>query len=201
LAKIVDYWFRFHLVKAVIAALLLGVLVALAVHVWRAFLRTGRPAVLAPAGVLVTTLALFAAAAMMANVQGAVAPFASLLPMLLDGPADGPLTLTLEQIRDRLASSTDPTPAPLEAMISDFVAYHVALAVIAAIGAVVLSIASVVSWRRFRSADSSRQRRLLGSFGVLASVLVLAVLVVTAANVSTAVDPAPALLAFFRGGR
>jgi len=200
LADIVDYWFRYHLVKAVIAALLLGVLVALAVHLWRAFLRAGRPAALASAGVLVTTLALFAVAVVMANVQGAVAPFASLLPMLQDGRADGALTLTLEQIRERLSSSTGRAPAPLEEMISDFATYHVALAAVAAIGATVLSIVSIVLWRRFRAADSARKRRLVGSFGVLTSVLVLAILTIMAANVSTALNPAPALLAFFQGG-
>ena len=40
LQRVVDYWFRFHLVKGGIAALLLIVLVALAVLLWRTYLRT-----------------------------------------------------------------------------------------------------------------------------------------------------------------
>jgi hypothetical protein len=200
LAAIVDYWFRYHLVKAVIAALLLGVLGVLAVQLWRAFLRTGRPAAVAAGGVLVTTLAFSARVVVMANIQGAVAPFASLLPMLLDGPADPALTRTLAQVQDGLTGSAGRTPAPLAAMVGDFATYHVALAVVAAAGALVLSLASTVLWRRFRAAGTPRKRRLVGSFGVLTSVLVLVFLLSAAANVSTAAEPEPALLAFFRGG-
>jgi hypothetical protein len=39
LQKVVDYWFRYHVVKAVIAALLLLVLTALGLLIWKAFLR------------------------------------------------------------------------------------------------------------------------------------------------------------------
>jgi hypothetical protein len=39
-----------------------------------------------------------------------------------------------------------------------------------------------------------------GSLGVLSAVLSLAVIVVAVANLGTATNPAPALLAFFNGG-
>ncbi|MBO4209944.1 hypothetical protein GSF22_28715, partial [Micromonospora echinofusca] len=85
LTRVVDYWLRYHLAKAVIAALLLAVLVALGIRLGRAFRRDGGPGAgrrgaLASAGIVVTVLASFSLALVMANVQGAVAPFASLLP-------------------------------------------------------------------------------------------------------------------------
>jgi hypothetical protein len=210
LQRVVDYWFRYHVAKAVIAAMLLIVLVALGVLLWKAFLRAGglgagRRAALASAGILVTMLALFSLAAVMANVQGAVAPFASLLPMLAVGATDGELADTLDQVRRRLADSQSAdgrNPPALEVMISDFSRYHVALAVVAAIVAVVLIGVGVVLLKRFARTGSSdrRTRRVLGSFGVLSALVSLVVIVVVVANTTTAADPAPALSAFFDGG-
>jgi hypothetical protein len=210
LERVVDYWFRYHVAKAVIAAILLIVLVALGVLAWKAFLRAGglgagRRAVLVSAGVLVTVLALCSSATVMANVQGAIAPFASLLPMLTAGESDGELADTLDQVRQRLADSLsagDQAPPALKVMISDFSRYHVALAVIAVIVAVVLIGMSVVSWMRFARTGSSdrRTRRVSGSFGVLSALSSLLVIVVGVANTTTAADPAPALLAFLDGG-
>ncbi|MEV0028413.1 hypothetical protein [Nocardia sp. NPDC050793] len=208
LESVVDYWFRYHVAKAVIAAILLVVLVALGVLLWKAFLRAGGPevgkrAVLATAGVLVTMCALFSLVLVMANFQGAAAPFSSLLPLLTGGGAEGELADTLDQIRQRLAESLSAggqTPPPLEVMIGDFARYHVAMAVIAGTVAAVFIGVSVVMWKRFAGTGSGRTRRLLGSFGVLSVVLLLAVIVVVVANTTTAADPGPALLAFFEGG-
>jgi hypothetical protein len=150
-------------------------------------------------------LALSSLAIVMANVQGAAAPFASLLPMLADGPTDGELTDTLEQARQRLADSLNsggPTSPALDVMISDFVRYHVAMAVIATIVAVVLIATSVALWKRFARTGSSDRptRRVLASFAALSATLSLVLIVVAVANTTTAADPAPALLAFFDGG-
>jgi hypothetical protein len=81
LQHVVDYWFRFHLIKGGIAALLLIVLGALTVLLWRTFLRadglgTGSRAALVSAGTAAPMLALSALAVVMANLQGAMAPFA-----------------------------------------------------------------------------------------------------------------------------
>ncbi|MFI0479405.1 hypothetical protein [Actinomadura sp. 9N215] len=210
LERVVDYWFRYHLAKAAIAALLLIVLVALGIRVWKAFVRadglgTGKSVALASTGVLVTMLALFSLVAVMANLQGVVAPYSSLLPMLTAGATDAQLTGTLDQIRRQLADSpgTDGHTAPaLQLMIDDFARYHVAMAVIAAIVAAVLSVLSAVLWRWFARTEPSgrRTRRVLGSFGVLSALLSLAGIVVAVANTTTAADPAPALLAFFQNG-
>ncbi|MFB6836901.1 hypothetical protein [Streptomyces sp. NPDC056361] len=216
LARIIDYWFRFHVAKAVIAALLLITLVALAVLLRKAFLTAGgfgagRRPTLASTGVLgtlfaVVSVAVLSLAAVMANVQGAAAPFASLFPVLPTGAtADGRLAATLAEVRARLADSSDggrPTPPAVDVMVGDFARYHVAMAVIAAVVAVVLLGASVTAWRRLRSTVASdRPTRLLRvSFVVLSASSSLAAVVVAAANTTTAADPGPALLAFFDGG-
>ncbi|HET6856069.1 MAG TPA: hypothetical protein VFH94_03105 [Streptomyces sp.] len=210
LDRVVDYWFRYHVVKASIAAVLLVVLVALGILLWKAFLRAGglgagRRTALASGGVLVTMLALFSLATVMANVQGAAAPFASLLPMLTAGATDAELADTLGQVRQRLADSPQAggqTPPALAAMVSDFSRYHLAMAVIAAIVAALLIGMSVVLWKRFarRGSPDRRTRRVLTSFVALSALLSLAVIFVGAVNTATAADPAPALLAFFEGG-
>lgn len=210
LDRIVDYWFHFHLVKAAVAAILLIVLVALGVLLWKAFLRVGdrgpgKGVALASSGVLVTILALFSLAAVMANIQGVAAPFASLFPMLVDSAPDGELAETLEQVRQRLAESPGAggrTPPALEVVISGFSHYHVAMAVIASIVAVVLIGTSVVLWKKFAGTGSSdrRTRRVVGSFGVFTVLLSLATIVLVVANATTAADRGPALLALFEGG-
>ena len=208
LGTLVDYWFRYHLAKAVIAAILLAVLVALGVRLWRAFLRAGdlgtvRRAAVAGAGVLVTTLAVVSSVLVMANLQGALAPFSSLVSMLPVGDTSGQLTDTVGEVRAHLAGS--PTAgeqiAPaLDVMVRDFSRFHAVMAVIAAVVAVVLISMSVVSWTMFRTRSPDRRaRRLWGSFGVVSALLSLVVLVIGVANTTTAVDPVPALAAFFQG--
>ena len=207
--RVVDYWFRYHVAKAVIAALLLGVLVTLAVLLGRAYLRAdlgGRSrAALASAAAVAATFALCTIALVAANIQGAVAPFSSLISMLPVAEPDGRFTATLDQVRYELAhySSTGGGTSPaLRGMVDDFALYHAALAVIGVVVAVVLLGLSVWAGRRFaRAAGDRRARR---AFAVLAGasiVSVLAVAVVTAANLTTVAAPAPALLAFFQGGR
>ncbi|MGW3122792.1 hypothetical protein ACWDBW_37715 [Streptomyces sp. NPDC001107] len=210
LERVVDYWLHYHMVKAAIAASLLAVLISLAVLLWKAFLRAdglgaGRRAVLATAGVVVTALALVSLAAVMANTQGAIAPLSSLLSMLPMHSSHGELANALQQIRQHLTdypNAGDRTPPAIEVMVSDFAVYHVVIAVAAVTVAVVLIVMSVVSWRRFARAEAydRRTRRVLRSFGLLWAVLSLPFIVLAVANVSVAADPAPALLAFFKGG-
>ena len=209
LRRVVDYWFRFHLVKGGIAALVLIVLVALGVLLWRTRLRadglgTGSRAALVSAGTAVPPLALFALAVVMANLQGAVAPFASLLPLLMGGPPDAGLAGTLAQARQQLAGShrtAGYTPPALDAMVSDFGRYHVAMAVISAVVVVALLSLGVVFWRGFARVGSAdrRTRRVLAGFGVFSVLSALIVVVVFIANTGTAMDPAPALLGLFNG--
>ncbi|MFF8375448.1 hypothetical protein ACF07V_04810 [Streptomyces sp. NPDC015661] len=207
---IVDYWSRYHVAKGVIAALLLTALVALGVLLWKAFVRAdglgpAKRFSLAAAGVVTTLLALFSLAAVMANIQGATAPFASLLPMLPAGTTDGELAGALGEVGQRLAvapGAGHQDPPALDVMIGDFARYHEAMAVIAATVAVGLAVLGVLSWRRFRRTGPAdrRTRRAVAAFGVLSALAALFVVMVAVANTTTAADPRPALLAFFEGG-
>lgn len=219
LAKIIDYWRYYHVVKAVAATVLLIVLVALGVRLWQAFLRAGEGSgaksggaggagsrrALAAAGVAVTALALFTVALVMANVQGAIAPFSSLMSMLPVHTSHGALAGTLDQVRQRLADyphSGAGTPPALKVMVDDFSRYHAVIAVAASLVAVVLAGLSVAAWKRFAgtAAADRRTRRLFRWFGLGSAVLAAAVVVVAVANAMTTADAAPALLAFFKGG-
>jgi heme/copper-type cytochrome/quinol oxidase subunit 2 len=215
LQRVVDYWFRFHVVKAVLAAALLIVFVVLGVLLWKAFLRSNGPVArgrvaLASVAVVVSVLALVSLAAAMANVQGAIAPFSSLTSMLPLGAPGGQLTGAVEQIRQGLADYPDTggqNAVALRVMVDDFGLYHEVIAVLASIVAVALIGLSVMAWRGFAAAGASgdgavegRTRRTMGWFGVLSALLALAVIVVAVANTGTAADPAPALLDFYRGG-
>ncbi|GGM77504.1 hypothetical protein ACFFX1_52585 [Dactylosporangium sucinum] len=202
LQRAVDYWFGYHLVKGAIAALLLVVLAALAVRLGRSFLRTGGPGTgrrlaLGGSGALVTLLGLFALVVVMANVQGAVAPFASLLPML----SGGDLAQAREQLAGSLTTGAAVSPA-LQAMVDDFGRYHAAMAVVAGLVTVAFVAVAVALWRRFARTprDSRRARAVWGALGGLSVLLSLAMLTVAVANTTVAADPAPALLAFFEGG-
>ncbi|WP_405683829.1 hypothetical protein OG204_01830 [Streptomyces sp. NBC_01387] len=210
LERAVDYWRHYHVVKAVIAAMLLAVLIALGALLWKAFLRAGGLGAasrfaLASAAAVVTALAVFSSAMVMANIQGATAPFSSLLSMLPVHAPHGELADTLHQVRQHLAdypNTGDRTPPALEVMVSDFSRYHAVIAVAATTVAVVLIGMSAVSWRRSARTGASdrRTRRVFRSFGLVSALLSLVVIVVAVANTTTTADPAPALLAFFEGG-
>jgi hypothetical protein len=204
LQRVVDYWFRYHIAKALLAAALLAVLIALGVLIWRAFLRAGGPraALLAAGGALTTGLAVLALATVMANIHGMAAPFGSLLPMLFGGPG-GPtraLPSTLAQVRQALATGQHP-PA-LQVITRDYVRFHVVMAVEGAIVVVVLVVVSVLLWRQFVRTDHShrRARKLLASYGVFTPLLLLTLSTVVAANAMTAAHPLPGLKGFFAGG-
>ncbi|MFE9612771.1 tat (twin-arginine translocation) pathway signal sequence [Streptomyces sp. NPDC006012] len=205
LGTTVNYWFRFHLVKAGVSALLLAVTVALGVVLWRhGRQRTGRRYGRLPltwADFLVGVLGIFALVALMANLQGAAAPFASLLPMLTTGGADGELTRSLAQARQQLAVYPDGQHSPaLSVMISDFAVYHAVFAVMAAVLALAMAGVTVMLWRQRKNSPERRSGRAT-KFGVTASaVLTAAALVVAVANTTSAADSPRALAGFFAGG-
>jgi hypothetical protein len=173
LQHLVDYQFHYHLARVVIALPLLAVLVTLAVLLRRFRL---------PIGVL----ALAAAVLLIANVQGAVSPFGTLLPILASGPADADLTAVLAQVRDQLHNG--PISPALNVMLDEYVRWHVAKGVLVGLLAVVLIGVSVVAWRR--------QRRWLS---LLTAVPATAALVVVAANVTTVANPIPPFLLLLQG--
>jgi hypothetical protein len=201
----VAFWFRFHLVKAGVSALLLAVAVTFAVVLWRHSRQRaadGRAARFSQvlSGALVGTVGLFALVALIANLQGAAAPFASLLPMLTAG-GDGELTATVTEIRQQLAAHPDGRHSPaLTAMIDDFAVYHAVLAAMAALVALALAGASVMAFRRLGASADARSRRSARTAGLASALLAAVVLVVAVANTMSAADSPQALSGFFAGG-
>ncbi|WP_371401670.1 hypothetical protein OHA10_27545 [Kribbella sp. NBC_00662] len=204
LQPVVDYWFRYHVAKALLAAALLIALIALGSLSWRAFLRVGglRAAALAVSGVLSTALAVVSLAAVMANIHGMAAPFGALLPMLFGAPkaSAGPLPDALAQVRQQLADGQS-SPA-LEMIRSDYVKFHAVMAVEGTIVVILLVVLSVLLWRGFTRTDRTerRSRRLLAAYGVVVPLLALTLAVIVVANATTAAHPLPGLESFFAGG-
>lgn len=202
LALPVTFWQHFHLVKAALAALLLVVLVFLGSRTWGVYTRTTTAVRRVGVGALAVAeglLALLALVVTVANLQGAVAPLSSALGLLPVGTSEPALAQTTDEIRQALASGT-PGPA-LKALLADFTRYHVAMAVLGTLVTVGLLAAAVTLWlRRARiPAPAPRGRGLVAIAAVTLLATAAFFAVVTAGNVSTVADPAPALLAFFEG--
>jgi hypothetical protein len=201
LADPVSFWARFHVVKALLAAMLLVALALLGSRAWSAYTRaatTGRRLALGACVVVVGSLALLALVVTVANLQGAIAPLSSALGLLPFAEPDAALAQTVEQVRQGLASGTR-NPA-LEALVNDFTVYHLAMAALAAAATVGLLATAVHLWRRRAKMSTARGRGLL-LFGVVLTLTSAAFFaVVTAGNLSTVANPVPALLSFFAGG-
>jgi len=208
LARLLDYWTRYHIAKAAIAALLLAVLVILAARLWRALLSAARltpvrGAALALSGALAALLAVGSMVLVVANIQGAVTPLSSALSMLPLGSHDAPLRHAVGQVKQGLAAypGTGGRTAPaLQVMVSDFGLYHAVVVALAGAVTVAAIVMSAVSWRRRARSSERRTRRVLELAGVSSALLALVVLVIALANLGTALHPAPALLAFFNAG-
>ena len=205
LESAVDYWSRFHIAKAVIAALLLAVTVPLGMRLWKSYSHTGavgvgRRSAVMVFGVSVTTVAAFSGLVLMANIQGALAPFSSLLSLLPMSGAEGDLAATLSDVRAQLAAGR--TSPVIDMMNSNFGWYHAVMAVVATVVAVIFLCSSALLLRKYVRTDSAdrRARRVLGSFSILSVLLMLATGVTALANMGTAADPGPALVGFFDGG-
>jgi hypothetical protein len=191
--------------KAVIAALLLGVLVTLALLLWKTYSHAslaapGKAAIVA-AWSIAATLALSSAAVVAANIQGAVAPFSSLMSMLPAAKPDAPFTATLHEVKQGLTHySSANSRAPLNEMVDDFTLYHATLVAVATILALVLIAVSVSAWRRFGRVKGDRMaRRAYAAFAIASVAASLLVIVIAVADLTTVANPAPALLAAFQG--
>lgn len=199
----VEYWARFHILKAILAALLLVVLIPLGVRLWTAYagaVRRGRRLLLGVAGVVHAAVTVLALLVLVANIQGAVAPLSSALGLMPMTNPDPALAEALTQVRHGLA--TGQQSAALDALVQDYARYHAALAVVGTAVTLILLTVAVRMWRRraqlARSERRPRRVLLTGAVGVLLLAAFFAV--TTAANLSTVAHPAPALLGFFNGG-
>lgn len=200
LAQLVAYWQGFHVVKAVAAALLLAVLVVLLFDVWCRYVaaaRLGRRRALGAFGVLGALASLVALLILVANIQGAVAPLSSVVSFLPTDGSDPAVVATIDEISAELRSGT--TTSVHHALVSDFRLYHAAMVVSAGLTTVLLLAGGITLWRR-RSRNENNDRGLHATAATVMLALALAFGVVAAANLSTVIDPASALLAFFAGG-
>ena len=191
LASLTDYWQRYHVAKAVIAAALLGVLVVLARRLWRDYgvagMGTTRSVSIAVAGAAVSASAAGAALVVMANVQGAIAPLSSLFSILPTADAHGALRQTESEVVTSL--QTGASSPVVQRLTADFSTYHVVVAV----GSVLLGVLAVgLSAWMFRS---RRRGSVMAGSGFAVIAVAMGVLVV--ANVGSAANPGEALLLFF----
>lgn len=204
LADVVDYWFWYHVAKAVVAVGLLVVLALLGAVVWRSFRQAagrsrGFRIALGFAGSSTLGAGLVALVAVMVNVQGAVAPYSSVLPMVMEGAVGEELSVVLGQVDRELGSAQGWSPA-VEVMVEDFSLYHLAMVVIAGLVALGSLGAGVALWRARAGFAERRLRRVVTGSAVVAVGLGVLFGVVAAANATTVADPAPALHAVFDGG-
>ncbi len=208
LADLVAYWRRYHLAKAGFAVSLTIALCWLAHILWRSLLQAGRlRRATATAAVIsastVTALAFGSVLIVMATIQGALAPFSSLVSLLPVGHGDPALAESAAQIQRDLAQyqALPRTPATLGAIIDDFQRYHAVLAAQAAILAVVLIGLSMLMWRRAPTAARAvpRAKPLLRLLATAFALLTVVVVIVGVANASTALNPDPALRLVFGG--
>ena len=157
-------------------------------------LRDRRAGILAPFDrPTLAGLALLALLVVVANVQGAIAPLASLVGVLPLAAPDPELARALAQLRDAVASGSGAGAALLE----DFRRYHVAMSALAALAALwfVRRVIARLVRRRRTGVPPARSRCALAE-----PVGALCFGVVAAANLSTALDPVPALQALLAGG-
>jgi len=199
----VDFWARFHIIKAVLAAVLLAVLVPLGSRIWGAYAtapRRGRRLLLAVTGVFHAGIALLALLVLVANIQGAIAPLSSALGLMSVGDPGPALADVTGQVRDGLDAGQQ--SAALDLLVRDFTVYHAAMAGVGTMVTVGLLVAAVILVRRrARMPRTERRLRRVHLLGVVSLICLAALFgLVTVANVSTVAHPAAALLGFFDGG-
>lgn len=204
LSHLVDYWRWYHLLKSAAAIGLMIVLVVLAVRLWKGYARSRTNAEAWPlttGGVLVTALAVVALVAAMANIQGTLAPFSSLMSMLPINSAHGDLVVMIKQVKDELGHYSSGSPGALTEMVSDLAGYHVVVAVISGCVAAVLVAAMIASFRAYAGTPriDRRARRLFRWLGVAALVMGALMLVLALGNTSTVIDSPTAVLNFYKG--
>ncbi|MGW0038793.1 hypothetical protein [Gordonia sp. NPDC003376] len=187
LAEPTRFWRWFHIVKAVLAVgvLTVSVLLVIRCRQGRGTSESRRAVVirrlLCSAGVALAGLSLIT---VIANIQGAVAPLSSVMSFLPQAADDASVRPVIPQVRADLAG---PTRSPAtDVLVHDFSSYHGVVAVLAAMTALAL-VAIGVRFRRRRAT------------GVLALITATGFAVLAAANLGTALDPAPAFGAFLGG--
>ncbi|MGJ0118056.1 hypothetical protein ACQ7HM_02515 [Williamsia sp. MIQD14] len=204
MSDLVDYWMRFHIVKAVAAGLLVVVLAVLATRMWRSFVdgtvTVRRRRFAGVAGTVAAAGGLGAVFLLMANVQGAIAPLSSALSLVPMSGRDPALRQVRGQVAQQLQAG-DTSRSALARMIDDFGTYHAVLAVCAVVVACAAAVLAVIAARSFlvtaRTDRSGRRATVL--VGAVFGLVGVGVAILAVANIGNAADPAHALLLFYTG--
>ncbi|MBN9139389.1 MAG: hypothetical protein J0H23_01045 [Micrococcales bacterium] len=200
MAAVVSFWQVFHVTKVLVAIALLVALVATGYQVWQAWARMDGRAVRAGTailGVLGAPLAPLTLLIVMANLQGAIAPLSSAMGLL---PMDGSVA-EVASVQEQFAAGT--TTPVLDVLIDDFRTYHLVLVVTAGVAAALVLAADILMWvRRTRLPRTSvGLRRLTAMIAIVLPAVIPVLLFLMVVNLSTVMDTAPALAAFFAGSR
>ena len=200
LARLVDFWFRWHAIKVAISSLMLIVFVLLAAALWRGYLRGGGPR--AVGAVVASSFAVLATGLLLLNIQATAVPLVALLPLLGGGAHGADLARTLREVRDGVNRPAGPhggSPA-LSVLLGEVERYHWVM--VAAAGAVVLAtgLASAILWRRRGAGSAPRAGFMRKALSVILAVTATLLLIVVAYSAYSVADPGGALLALLGGG-
>lgn len=201
LSELTQLWGGFHLLKAAIAGVVVLSLAALSSHVrcrGEAAGPRGRRRAVATAYGAVILWQLGALTLLLANVQGALAPFASATSLLPTRGGESALVGVLDSLRQSVAADPLATAGGIASeLLADFALYHAVFAVMAAVAGLSLSAlalrAFVGRWPLREPARSHQGGWLLRTtlHGASGSLFLL----LSLANFSTWMTPVPALLA------
>jgi hypothetical protein len=193
LARLVDYWFRWHAIKVVISSLLIVVFVLLAAALWRRYLHSATAHAVGAIGA--TSVAVVATGLLILNIQATAVPLIALLPLLAGGASSGDLTQTLREVREGLTDSAGPhasSPA-LPVLLGEVERYYWVMVAAAATVMVATAVASISLWRR-RVTGSPRVRFMRTALSVILALTAGLLLVGVAAGAFAAMHPTGALL-------
>lgn len=198
--EVVKFWQIFHVAKAAVAAILLVLLTMTGAQVWKAYAQaTTRArrfgyAVIGVAGAPLTLLVLII---LLANVQGSIAPLSSVMGLI---PMDGSVA-EVTAVREQFAAGSS-TPV-LDVLVNDFRDYHLVIVFAAPIAAAGVMVADLVLWLRWVGLPRENYllRRVCLVVAVVTPSVALMLVLIMIVNLSTVLDIAPALAAFFGGQR
>jgi hypothetical protein len=202
LTDLVDYWFRYHAIKSVIAVLLLAVLGAQAISAWRAYAGVGgsgaRRTIDLVRATTTTTLGLFALMLVMVNIQATVAPLTALLQAL--PAADSAETARAFGEIERALADTVQRPPLLHALVDSFGSYHAVMAVEASLVAGGFIVFGGWAWRRCTAESvtvDSTGRGLMRVFAAISGLLAIGLFVAAAVSTRLSLFPLEGLQPYF----
>lgn len=205
LREAIRFWSTYHLLKLLFAALIVAVAVSLSARLFDRAKGAGSQT-MASLWSVATAFAgatgAFFSLLVLANLQGLVAPIASLLPTLVASPDPESARVVNDAQRLLPVSDAARSTRPLHVLIHDFTRFHVVLAIGAAVLAVGLLLTSLAAWRRARRTMTS-ERRIRSMYRWLAAssgTAALALGLLAVVNSATAAAPLKPLAALLAGG-